>query len=438
MQNWLKSFFYAAILCCGSMTFGSIIAFGSATLRIIKVTFGPLSTFTVGAFQAAPAFIGIFAPIFWNYLMKRKRLKICASIVGLSGAVFWLLLLTMNKNYFWLTIVFRGFLGTTLAGVSAICPMYLGQIAPPEKKGLFGTFHIIFIVVGHIVSNLLGVTHKWQPPIYTCAAFMLIFGTGVYLIPDNQTKVRHEYDGNDSSFEEVYEEDDNEVQLKNARQESEKESSQMSLFDKSIRKQAIVSMLLLLLMQLSGIGSIMQNIAPMMSEVGLDIDAGYQATIAICAQLISSVLSSMLIDKYGCRILWLVSSFGSFASLLLYGLNVKFGWSRWLPMILLFVFQFVFGIGMGPVPWIVPTHVFPPQILRNAISLGTSCTWFASSIVVFLFPFLQKWFGQFGLMMILTGVNFISFLVGFFFLNDYSRKTLMISNETNQEISDIE
>lgn len=34
-----------------------------------------------------------------------------------------------------------------------------------------------------------------------------------------------------------------------------------------------------------------------------------------------------------------------------YYLNVKFNWSRWLPMIFLFCFQFFFGIKMGNISW---------------------------------------------------------------------------------------
>ena len=196
----------------------------------------------------------------------------------------------------------------------------------------------------------------------------------------------------------------------------------MSIFDKSILKQSLVSLSLLFLMQLAGIGSIMQNLAPLMSEVGLNIDAGYQASIAICAQLISSVMSGFLIDKLGCKILWMISSGGSALSLLLYALNVKFNWSKWLPMIILFVFQFVFGIGMGTVPWIYPSYVFPPEIKPKAISLGTSLTWTAATIVMFLFPYLQKWFGQFGLMMILSVINILCFFVGLFFLKDFGKK----------------
>ena len=65
-----------------------------------------------------------------------------------------------------------------------------------------------------------------------------------------------------------------------------------------------------------------------MSEVGLNIDVGYQATITICTQFVSAVLSSFLIDKYGCRVLWFLSNFSSTAPLFLYILNVKFNWSK--------------------------------------------------------------------------------------------------------------
>lgn len=43
------------------------------------------------------------------------------------------------------------------------------------------------------------------------------------------------------------------------------------LFDDTYRKRTLVSMTL----AFSGVASIMQNIAPLKSEVGLDIDAGY-------------------------------------------------------------------------------------------------------------------------------------------------------------------
>lgn len=278
----------------------------------------------------------------------------------------------MNKRYFWLSIILRGLLGITLAGSSAIGPLYFAEIAPEEHKGFYCMIHCFFVIIGHIVTNLLGVTHKWQPPIYFEASSLLILGSCVFFIPDKQcVKLENELNDFDSK-------------------DGEKtDSKSLSLFDKSIIKTTVVTLLMLFMMQLCGIGSIMQNLAPLMSEVGLDFDAGYQATIAILAQVISSLFSTFLIDKFGCKILWTLSAAGSALSLLLYALNVKFEWSHWLPLIFLFSFQFFFGGGLGCVPWIYPSQVFPKELTSKALSLGTSLTWLSASIVMFLFPYLK-------------------------------------------------
>ena len=113
----------------------------------------------------------------------------------------------------------------------------------------------------------------------------------------------------------------------------------------------------------------------------------------------------------------------------LYGLNVKFEWSRILPMIFLFSFQFFFGIGLGSIPWIIPSLIYPPELNPKEMSLITSLVWIGASIVMFLFPFLQKWFGQFGLMMILTGLNALNLFIGIFFVEkNYTENQESINN----------
>lgn len=424
-----KSLIYASILTCGSMTFGSIIAFGSATLRIMNEVFGPLPTFYIGAFQAAPAFMAIITPLLWNILLKRYTIKTCTCICGITGSIFWPLLLTTTKRYFWTSIIIRALLGMTLAGTSTIGPLYFTKIAPPELKGFYGTLHSLFVIVGHIITNLLGVTHKWQPPIYLVTILMVIFGTFVFVIPDDQNAQKIE-------LKELSPDDQNEQKIESNNLSTTDQKGQISigLFDQYYRRRTLVSMTLAFFMSFSGIGSIMQNIAPLMSEVGLSLDAGYQAAIAICAQFFSCFLSSILIDKIGFKFLWNFSALGSSLSLLLYGLNVKFEWSKWLPMILLFSFQFFFGIGLGSIPWIIPSIIFPPELKSKAMSLTTSLVWAGASIVMFLFPYLKKWFGQFGLMMILAGLNAFNLLIGILFVENFKDKDQNNENSDNNDI----
>lgn len=52
----------------------------------------------------------------------------------------------------------------------------------------------------------------------------------------------------------------------------------------------------------------------------------------------------------------------------------------------------------------------------------SSLVWLGASIVMFLFPFLQKWFGQFGLMMILNWLNDLNLIIGVLFVENYNDK----------------
>ena len=390
MRIFTKNLAYALIPLCGSVMFGSTIAYGSATLNYIKVDFGPLSTFEIAAFQSLPAIVSIFAPHFWNFLLARFKLKNVTSAVGISGLVFWALLLLMNKKFFWFAIVMRGFHGVTLAGVCTVCPLYFGSLAPDDSRGFFGSLHAIGIAIGYVTFNLIGATHKWQYPIYGSLVFLAIFGFLVWVIPDQFSKGRIVTHDDDSIKE--------------------------SIFDKKYRRTLIISMIMMFCAQFSGTGSIIQNIAPLLSEVGLEIDAAYQASIALSAQLFMLLISCLLMDKFGGRNLWLASSFGTTVSLLVYALNLNFSWSRWLPMIALFGYQLFFGLGLASVPWYLLPENFPEHLKRTAQSIGTSMNWLSAAIMMFLFPYLNKWLGQFGVMLLLMGINILVFLFGFFFV----------------------
>ena len=196
----------------------------------------------------------------------------------------------------------RGFHGLILSGVSLICPLYIIELAPEDSKGIFGSLHPIAIALAHIIYNLVGVSHNWRYPIYLSAGFMVIFGSCVWFIPDSPSDPKK----NDETKS---------LQI---------DDNKDSIFDKKFRKDFLVSMVLMFSVQFSGIGAITQNCSPLLHEVGLSFDSGYQATLAVSAQLIACLISSLLLDKFGSKVLWVFSSTGTSSMLLLYALNVKF------------------------------------------------------------------------------------------------------------------
>lgn len=414
MRIFTKNLLFALVLMCGSINFGAIIAYGSATLKIISVEFD-ISTFEYSAFQSIPALVSIFGPFLYNALLKRMRRKIVCSIIGCVGTLFWLALLSMNKNYFWLAIIIRGFHGLILSGVSLTCPLYITEIAPDDSKGLYGSLHPIAIALAHVMFNLIGTLHKWQIPIYVSAGFLFIFGTCIWLIPDSPS---------DPKPGEVKKDDRKEFKD--------------SIFDIMYRRDFIVSMVLMFSVQFSGIGAIMQNCSPLLSEVGLAFDSGFQAAMAVSAQLLTCCVSSLLIDKLGPKLLWVISSSGTSAMLLLYALNVGLNWSHWVPMFVLFGYQLSYGLGLSNVPFLVVTQSFPPIVRTQAMTIGMSLNWVSATIVMFLFKYLEEWVGQFGLMLILCGINLFCAIFGLFAIRDTKKmKKQFIREEEPERIQTI-
>ena len=440
---------YAFFILLNSFVFGSIMAYGSATLRIIKVAFGPLSTLYIGLFQAMPPAVAIFASSLSNLLLKKFTRKRCTMILAGANLVFWGLLMTMNRDYFWVAIIIRGLLGLTLAASSLYPPLYTIEIAPQEHKGFYGSLHPIFIILGHICTNLLGVTHDWRPPIYTCAASSLVSLIGLFFTPDSPFDIKqkeskeiendiHMDDISANKNNETLSEEINEIvnhegfidvdtgpqPIREFDEKLEKEIpvKKVTIFSKAYCKETLMTFIMFFLPQFCGIAAINQNIAPMMSEVGLTLDAGFQAAIAISAQLVTAALCTGIIDKLGCKKLYVLSTGGTLLFLLLYALNIKFKWSNWLPMISLFGYQFSFGLGLSNVPWVLVPAIFPQELVSSALSLGITLNWLSASIVTFLFPYMDEWFGQFGLMLTFMGFNILIFLSGIFFIKDVPSK----------------
>ena len=56
-------------------------------------------------------------------------------------------------------------------------------------------------------------------------------------------------------------------------------------------------------------------------------------------------------------------------------------------------FVMSFGVGMGPIPWLLPAELFPTQLRASAIATTTVVNWLANYVVGQLFLPLASWLG---------------------------------------------
>lgn len=90
-------------------------------------------------------------------------------IIALAGTAFWLLLLGLSPHRFWLGIVARGLLGLIIDAFSALVPMYVIELAPPDATGFFGTIPQVLVSTGFVVVFLLSQWMNW-PNVAVCGA----------------------------------------------------------------------------------------------------------------------------------------------------------------------------------------------------------------------------------------------------------------------------
>ena len=119
-------------------------------------------------------------------------------------------------------------------------------------------------------------------------------------------------------------------------------------------------------------------------------------------------------------------------------MNCKFGWSKWLPMITIFCFQFFFGIGIGNVPYVFTTQAIPIHLRLRAMSIGASTLWTGAFIVMFLWGFIRDGIQHFGLFIVLTCTNLVALFFGIFFLENVNVNANNNNKQIKKDISEEE
>lgn len=109
-------------------------------------------------------------------------------------------------------------------------------------------------------------------------------------------------------------------------------------------------------------------------------------------QVVATLISSMVVDRAGRRVLLIVSgavmagcctTLGLFFELRAWGHDVS--GLGWLPLSSLCLYFVVFSLGFGPIPWLMLGELFPPEIKGVAGSVVSSISWWLTFLVTCVF-----------------------------------------------------
>lgn len=314
------------------------------------------------------------------------------SAIGTAYSVDW--------KYF---MIFR-FIGGLGVGVSSVvAPMYISEIAPPDKRGRLVAmfqFNIVFgILIAYFSNYLLGNVgeNAWRWMMGVQAIPSLVFLASILAIPEsprwlilkkgNVAAARHILNIIDASTAEQV------VQNIQQNTQTNPANNFNSLFQNAYKKPIYLAVLFAFFNQVSGINAIIYYAPRIFEMAGFGTDTALLSSAGIgLVNLLATLIGISLIDRFGRRMLMYIGSLGYILSLSLIALafyrNNFEGMS-------FFIFFFIasHAIGQGAVIWVFISEIFPSAVRAHGQSLGSFTHWILAAIIAFTFPYIAETFG---------------------------------------------
>ncbi|XP_044269112.1 facilitated trehalose transporter Tret1-like isoform X1 [Tribolium madens] len=445
----LPQYIAALSVCMGSVAAGTVLGWtGNITKEDLAK--GELNDILVdpdneygwiGSFSTLGALCMCFPIGFICDLIGRK-LAMLLTIIPFS--IGWLLIIFADST----AMIFAGRFLTGLAG-GAFCvsaPMYSSEIADKDIRGALGSYFQLLLTVGILFAYLLGAFVKPQIVSIICACVPLVFGVVFFLQPE--TPVYSLKKGNEEAAIKAlrklrgdeYNVEAEVADIKATIEKAEREKIPLlqSLETRAAKISLLICFGLMFFQQLGGINAVIFYVGTIFEEADSGLSASDVTILVGVMQVIATFVSSLVIDKFGRKILLLISGFiMAIAGILLgiyFSLKDNVSGIGFLPILGVCIFIIVFSLGFGPIPWMISSEVFPAEIKSNASSAAGTFNWFLAFLVTKFYGDLAKEIGTDVTFYIFSGVSLVGVVFIFFIVPETKGKTLdEIQRELNGE-----
>lgn len=148
-------------------------------------------------------------------------------------------------------------------------------------------------------------------------------------------------------------------------------------------------------------------------------------------QLVGVTASIFFMDHVGRRPLLMTGSFAMFICFLVLAVLVGLYSSHWAAhedkawagVSFIFIYMISFGLSWGPVPWAMPSEIFPSSLRAKGVALSTCSNWFNNFIIGLITPPLLQHAG-YGAYILFAVFCLLSGIWTFFFVPETAGKSL--------------
>ena len=402
-----------------------------AVFHLNEATYGSLATFYHGA-TVSSALIGCIlgsavSGIFAEKVGRRNSLFIASILFFISacGAAYpEFFFFTKGDSSASVLIAFNiyriiGGIGVGLA--SAICPMYIAEIAPADIRGKLVSWNQFAIIFGMLVVYFVnyfitkGQAQEWIDATgwrYMFASNGVpaaLFGILLVFVPETPRHLA--IIGQDEKALHILSKINGSNKAKEILAEI-KESAHETV-EKLLSygwKVVIIGILLSVFQQAVGINVVLYYAPTIFKGLGFGNDAAmYQTVIMGFINIIFTLVAIFTVDRFGRKPLLIIGSIGMAIGMFAIGLLAHLQIIGMSTLIFIVIYSASFMMSWGPICWVLISEIFPNTIRGKAIAIAVAAQWISNFIVSATFPALEAFsisftYVLYGIMSILSAI----------------------------------
>uniref|UniRef100_A0A3Q1J931 Solute carrier family 2, facilitated glucose transporter member 5 n=1 Tax=Anabas testudineus TaxID=64144 RepID=A0A3Q1J931_ANATE len=313
-------------------------------------------------------------------------------------------------------IIVARFIVGICAGLSSnVVPMYLGELAPKNLRGALGIVPQLFITVGILsaqvlgIRNILGNNTGWTLMLGLTGIPALLELLLLPFFPESPRYMLIQKGDKNTAKKALqrlrgWDDVDSEMAEMHLEDESEKADGRLSvlslLSQRSLRWQLVSIIIMNMGQQLSGVNAIYYYADNIYASAGVEENHIQFVTVGTGAVNVFMTISAVFIVEASGRRLLLLCGFGICCGacvLLTVALNFQESvtWMPYISIACVIIYVIGHAIGPSPIPSLMTTEMFRQSARSSAFMVAGSVHWLSNFTVGLVFPFLERGLGPY-------------------------------------------
>ncbi|MCK5821807.1 MAG: D-xylose transporter XylE [Bacteroidales bacterium] len=326
---------------------------------------------------------------------------------------------SMNLLYMFNFYRIVGGIGVGLA--SAICPMYISEIAPEKIRGRLISFNQFAIIFGMLIVYFVnwGIAEGrsiewinevgWRYMFFSEAIPAVIFGSLLFFVPesprylamnnktDRALDILTKINGTAKAQEIIAA-----IQISITRS-----SAKLLSYGKTV---LIIGILLSVFQQFVGINVALYYAPRIFESMGAAKDASMMQTVVMgLVNVVFTVIAILTVDKWGRKPLLIIGSAGMAIGMISISMLSFFNVIGTATLVFIIIYTASFMMSWGPICWVLIGEIFPNKIRGRAIAIAVAAQWISNYLISSSYPAMMDFSGGltylfYGVMSILSAI----------------------------------